>query len=234
MMKLNLLGAVVPNDVSDFYDWFGIDNISPRKVSDALTEANGEDLEISINSGGGEVTSASQIYTELKQYSGKVTVNVTGIAASAASVISMAGDTVNVSPTAQLMVHNASFAASGNNKDMAHYADILTKTNESIANAYVAKSGMSKDEALSLMDSETWLTAEDAVKYGLADNILFSDEVEPVMMNSVVSLPSAEAIAKFKQLIAASETNKVDDAEPVPKAQEPSILQQKLQILRGE
>ncbi|GAY74344.1 Clp protease ClpP [Lentilactobacillus kosonis] len=131
-MKMRLTGDVVDNDTAFFYDFFGMNCISPNAINEQLDKANGEDIDVSINSNGGDVFAASEIYTELKQYTGNVTISVTGIAASAASVISMAADTLKMSPTAQIMIHNASSSVQGDTRDMAHESQVLNNVNESM------------------------------------------------------------------------------------------------------
>src|SRR5690554_4113412 len=118
MAKVKVKGTIVPNDVKEIYEWFGIDATSPDDVSNVIEQLDGEAVEVEINSGGGDVYSGSEIYTSLKNYSGKVNVKITGIAASAASVIAMAGDLVQISPIAQIMIHNVSSVRSGDYRDM--------------------------------------------------------------------------------------------------------------------
>ncbi|PKM67173.1 MAG: peptidase [Firmicutes bacterium HGW-Firmicutes-2] len=163
-----------------------------------INSAEGDDLEVEINSGGGSVFAGSEIYTALKSYTGNVTVKIMGIAASAASVIAMAGKKIIMSPTSQMMVHNVSTIASGDHRDMNHMSDVLKGANETIANAYRIKSGKTQEELLELMDNETWLTPAKAVEMGLADEIMFEE------LNLVADiggmLPQA-VIEKVKNLI---------------------------------
>lgn len=134
---LNLTGPIVGNDSSWIYDYLGIDCISPKNVMESIGDAS-EQLVINLSSGGGEVTAASEIYTALRQMNTTVSINITGMAASAASIIAMAGDTVNISPTAQMMIHQASLRdVSGNKDDLTHLSNILDKTDQSIVQAYV-------------------------------------------------------------------------------------------------
>lgn len=241
-MKIRLNGAVVDNDTAFMYDFFDMDNISPKAINDKLDSANGEDLDISINSNGGDVFAASEIYTELKQYTGNVTISVTGIAASAASVISMAADTLKMSPTAQIMIHNAASTIQGDTHDMQHESGVLNNVNNSIANAYVNKTGMDKQELLNLMDNETWLTAEQAKNYGFADEVMFDEAPAVQFVNAIAPIPNHDAVAKFKQLIMdrTKEEPQGDDSESSnetsekSEAKSESLLEQKLKILRGE
>lgn len=169
-MRIEIKGAIVPNSDAWIYDWFGEDYTCPKNVASKITEADGEVLDVDINSGGGDVFAGSEIYSALRAYQGEVNIHVVGLAASAASVIAMAGKS-DISPTAQLMVHNVSTYCGGNYHDMDKASDMLKQANRAIAAAYVAKAGMSEEEALELMDCESWLTAQDAVDYGLIDSI---------------------------------------------------------------
>lgn len=125
-----------------------------------------------INSPGGDCVAAAQIYNMLSAYNGKVTVKIDGIAASAASVIAMAGDTVLVSPVSMLMIHNPATIAWGDHTDMQKAIDMLSEVKESIINAYVLKTGLSRARLSHLMDAETWMDANKAVELGFADGII--------------------------------------------------------------
>jgi ATP-dependent Clp protease, protease subunit len=180
LRKVFIKGAIISNDDQWIYDWLDWDATSPRSVEKQLEGANGEELEVEINSGGGSVFDASEIYTTLKEYKGKVTTKVVGIAASAASVIAMAGDKVLMSPTSQMMIHNASAYAGGDYRDMTHMADILKNVNQTVANAYKIKTGKTDEELLDLMNKETWFTPEQALEGGFIDEIMFDKEKEPL------------------------------------------------------
>ncbi|CAJ1003887.1 head maturation protease, ClpP-related [Brevibacillus aydinogluensis] len=173
--KIEIRGVIIPNDYQWIYDWFEIEATSPGKVNQLIQEANGDDLEVIINSGGGDVFSGSEIYTALKDYPGNVTVKIIGVAASAASVIAMGGKKVMMSPTAQLMIHNASTSTWGDKRDHRHAAEFLQTIDASIANAYRLKTGMSQNELLTLMNKETWMNAQDALEKGFIDEIMFDD-----------------------------------------------------------
>lgn len=180
MKKINVKGTIISNDVQWIYDLFDIEATSPNKVLNSLEEANGDDVEVIINSGGGDVFAGSEIYTELKSYSGNVTTKIVGIAASAAGVIAMAGNKVLISPTAQFMIHNVSSRASGDYRNMEHEAEVLKNYNKSIASAYVIKSGMKEEELLELMNKETWFNAQQAKEYGFVDEIMFQEQTQLV------------------------------------------------------
>lgn len=237
MTKINVKGAIVSNDDAEIYDWLGYDCVSPNQVEETLDSSDG-DVEVNIASGGGSVFAASEIYTMLKTYSGKVVVNVQGLAASAASVIAMAGDEINMSPTSQMMIHKASTVSTGNADDFAHDSKMLDVTDQSIVNAYEAKTGMDRDDILQLMADETWLSAQDAVDKGFADNILTGSKT-PQVVNAVSNQPvlNATAIAKIKTVLAKSRDNKVKDKVEAPVKEEKqlasSLKDQKLAILLG-
>lgn len=238
MTKIPIKGAVVSNDDADIYDWLGYDYASPRQVESVLNDADG-DVEVDIASGGGSVFAASEIYTMLKAYAGKVVVNIQGLAASAASVIAMAGDEVNMSPTSQMMIHKASTISMGNADDLDHDSKMLDVTDQSIVNAYEAKTGMSRDDILQLMANETWMTAQDAVDKGFADNVSVGSQ-QPQLVNAIgTPALSNEAISKVKTLLAKVRSAKPDNKveTPVDKKEEqpaPSLRDQKLAILLGK
>ena len=133
------------------------------------------DVVIWINSPGGDCVAASQIYSMLMDYKGKVTVKIDGIAASAASVIAMAGTEVLMAPTALMMIHNPATMAFGDHSEMKKAIKMLDEVKESIINAYEIKTGMDRVKLSQLMDSETWMNAKKAIEMGFADGIL-SDE----------------------------------------------------------
>ena len=151
------------------------DEITPQMFRDEL-EAEEGDLTVWINSPGGNVFAAAEIYTMLQEYKGAVTVKIASIAASAASVIAMAGKRVLMSPTALLMIHDPSTIAMGNAKDMEKAIETLNEVKESIINAYAAKSGMRRSKIAELMSNETWMNAKKAVELGFADEVLFAEK----------------------------------------------------------
>ena len=157
--------------------WFD-DDVTPQLFKDELNAGNG-DITVWINSPGGDCVAAAQIYNMLSNYKGKVTVKIDGIAASAASVIAMAGDTVLVSPVSMLMIHNPATIAWGDHAEMQKAIDMLAEVKESIINAYVLKTGLSRPKLSHLMDAETWMDANKAVELGFADEIMARAKAEP-------------------------------------------------------
>lgn len=169
-MDVNIKGTIISSDEVQVYDYFGIENANPKAVNNAIAKANGEKLDVYINSGGGDIFAGSEIYEALRSYKGDVKIHVVGLAASAASVIACARES-EIAPTAMMMVHNVSSYAEGDYRDMNHQAEVLEKANKIIAAAYVEKTGMAEAEALKMMDHETWLTAQDAVDKKLCNCI---------------------------------------------------------------
>lgn len=148
------------------------DEITPADFRAEL-EAEEGDVTVWINSPGGNVFAAAEIYTMLKEYAGAVTVRIASIAASAASVVAMAGNRVEMSPTALLMIHDPSTIAMGNAKDMEKAIETLNEVKESIINAYATKSGLRHNKIAELMSNETWMNAKKAVELGFADAVLY-------------------------------------------------------------
>ena len=153
---------------------FWSDGVTPRAFRDDLYAEDG-DVTIYIHSPGGNVFAAAEIYTMIRDYPGTVTVKIDAIAASAASVVAMAGDRVMMSPVAMLMIHDPMTIAMGNSKAMEKAISTLNEIKESIVNAYQAKSGLSRNKIAKLMSDETWLNAKKAVELGFADEIMFDD-----------------------------------------------------------
>jgi ATP-dependent Clp protease protease subunit len=173
-MRIDVKGIIISNDDKWIYDWFDMESTTPKDINTALEKANGQSIDVYINSGGGDIFAGSEIYTAIKSYKGEINIHVVGLAASAASVIAMAGKS-DISPTAMLMVHNVSGGAQGDYHTMDKTSDVLQTANKAIASAYVAKTKMSEKDALAMMDKETWLTAQQAVDKGLIDKVMFEN-----------------------------------------------------------
>ena len=154
--------------------WFD-DDVTPQMFHDELFAGKGP-VTVWLNSPGGDCIAASQIYTMLMDYKDDVTIKIDGIAASAASVIAMAGTRVLMAPTALMMIHNPMTMAYGNQADMEKAIEMLDEVKESIMNAYEIKTSLSRAKLSHLMDSETWMNANKAVELGFADGILTRDE----------------------------------------------------------
>ena len=154
--------------------WFD-DDVTPAFFKDELNAGTG-DITLWINSPGGDCVAAAQIYNMLSEYPGKVTVKIDGIAASAASVIAMAGNDVQMSPVSMMMIHNPATIAWGDHTEMKKAMELLDAVKESIINAYVRKTGQSRAKLSHLMDAETWMDANKAVELGFADGILYEND----------------------------------------------------------
>lgn len=154
--------------------WFS-DDVTPKQFAAELADIKG-DLTVWLNSGGGECFSASQIYTMLREHDGKITVKIDGIAASAASVVAMAGDTVLMSPTSVVMIHNPASFIFGEVADLEQGIEMLTEVKNSIINAYEAKTKLPRSKISEMMDSETWMSAQKAIELGFADDMLFKSD----------------------------------------------------------
>lgn len=200
MLRVNIKGVIIPNDYKWFYDWLEMESTCPNDVEKVLNEANGKPVEVYINSPGGIIDVGSEIYTMLRAYKGDVKIYIVGEACSAASVIATARY-CEMSPTALMMVHCVWTTAGGNHSAFEHVAEMLRTADKSIASAYMAKTGMSEEEVIAMMDHETWLTAEQAKEKGLIDAIMFENE-EPIrVVASTFALPSVEQMEKVKKMI---------------------------------
>jgi ATP-dependent Clp protease protease subunit len=171
--------------------WFD-DDITPRAFKAELHSGEG-DITIWLNSPGGDCIAASQIYAMLMDYKGKITVKIDGIAASAASVIAMAGTNVQMAPTALMMIHNPLTVAIGDSEEMQKAISMLSEVKESIINAYEIKTGQSRTKLSHMMDAETWLNANKAIELGFADQIM-EDEKKRVNLEDFTYAFSRRAV----------------------------------------
>lgn len=201
MKTINVNGDIICTDMKWIYDWLEYESCCPADVKNVIAELTdeNEELNVIINSPGGDVQAGQEIYSILKDIKNPVTINVQSMAASSASMIAMAGDTVKMSPVALLMIHNASTCTSGDYRDMQHTADVLQTVNTAIMQAYIAKTGKTEDELRDMMDKETWLTANQCLEAGFADEII-KDEKQSIITNAMIGRLSVtdEMIAKVK------------------------------------
>ena len=212
--KINIRGVMIPNDYKWYYDWFGEDSTCPadvQKVLDALQD--GDEIEVYINSPGGVIDVGSEIYALLRSNKDHVKIYITGEACSAASIVAMAGY-CEMAPTALMMVHCVSSIAAGNHNDMEHMAEVLHTADQALCTAYTAKSGMSQQEALAMMEKETWMTAEQAKEKGLIDAVMFEDAEENTLLvaGPLFALPSPEQMEKVKSMLKDAESESEDAA----------------------
>lgn len=213
MKKIHINGVIVFDDFKEIYDWYGIENTSISDVVNELPDDNSP-VEIIINSPGGMVDAGNQIYSHLKEYGGEVTAKVFAMAASAASIVAMGADKVLMAPPAQMMIHNVSGRTHGDYRVMQKEASVLKNYNNAIANAYVLKTGKSHDEIINLMNEETFFTAQQAVKEGFADGILFDVELPKVASMTATLLPQ-EVVEKTRQMMKQGKKENVISDEQV-------------------
>lgn len=233
MGTVNIKGDIVDNSTAQFYEYFGMDAVSPAGVSQQLADGDDDEIEVNIASNGGDLFAASEIYTMLKNDPHNVTVNIQGLAASSASIIAMAGDEINIAPTAQMMIHQVWSNVQGNADDMRSSADSLDSADQAVVNAYAMKTGLDPESILSMMQQETWMNAQEAVDKGFADKIMFVDEKQPQLVNATHSIPSRKAINKFLTMMAKSSVDKPKPVETKAESK-PTLREQKLAFLFGK
>ena len=202
--------------------WFG-DEVTPQIFKSELMSGDGP-ITVWINSPGGDCIAASQIYTMLKEYKNTVTVKIDGIAASAASVIAMAGDKILMSPTSLMMIHNPSMIAAGDHRDMAKAIEVLEEVKESIINAYQLRTCQTRTVLSHMMDEETWMNAKKAIELKFADGMLEDKVLTDEMSGYLFSSRSVEN----------SLLNKIKEAEPASIKEGRSInkLNDELEVLK--
>lgn len=232
---LALRGAEQGGATLNIYEPIGLDpwtgeGMTASRVAGILRSLNGRDVTVNINSPGGEVFEGLAIYNQLREYSGNVAINVVGLAASIASVIAMAGNTLQVARTGFLMVHNAWMMVVGNRHDMQDAAAQMEPFDTAIASVYAAKSGGTTEDFAALMDAETWITGQQAIELGLADGLLASDligETEGADASAMAGMDAAERILAEKGLSRADRRaliQNVKDALQAGNAPEPITL----------
>lgn len=195
--------------------WFD-DDVTPAEFKKELEAGNGP-ITVWINSPGGDCIAAAQIYNMLMTYAGKVTVVIDGIAASAASVIAMAGDRIVMSPVANMMIHNPLTVAWGNHKDFEQAIQMLDSVKETIINAYEIKTGLSRDEISDMMDAETWMDANEAVRLHFADEIAKREDYADFEDDKTKNKASTHFA---RNAAAVALLNKMIPAKPQPKEPE--------------
>lgn len=160
----------------DAWDDIGVD---AKRIDAALRAiGDGKDIVVNINSPGGDVFEGIAIYNLLRNYNGTITVKIVGVAASAASIIAMAGDEIQIAKSAFIMIHNCWSYAFGNQHDMREAADYLAVFDDNAADIYADRANLAKDEIIKMLDDETWLSGEQAIQFGFADKYLSADQVE--------------------------------------------------------
>lgn len=225
MKYFDMKGEVVDSGSEWIYEWYGIQAVSPKIIQRNLDNANGDDVTFRINSGGGSVFAGCDIYNMLMEYKKKanVIIEISGLCASIAGVIAMAGTTVKMSPSALFMIHNVSCGASGDYRDMEHTAETLKKANETVANAFKLKTGMEDKDIKTMMDNETWLTSDECKKKNIIDEIMYQDQkvdtnMVNLLKNKATSLCNSvsinndviEKLKKYKPINQPVNNNEVD------------------------
>ena len=224
--------------------WFD-DDITPKMFREELFSGTGP-VTIWVNSPGGDCIAASQIYSMLMDYKDDVTVKIDGVAASAASVIAMAGTKVLMAPTALLMIHNPATAAFGDHNEMEKAIEMLNEVKESIINAYELKSGQSRAKIAHLMEAETWMNANKAIELGFADGML-EDEAQRTLTEAEPFSFAAKEVeqAAFNKLVAklqmkrkgntsaaATEATLPEQTAPAPQGRSVNELMDRLNLLK--
>lgn len=235
MVIIQMNGEVIPSDYADVYDYLGYENINPKAIKQALSDADGSDVTLEINSPGGYVDAGSEIYTALKEYQGQVIAKITGQACSAASWIALAADRVEMSPTAQMMIHRASTVSIGNSDDLASDLNALNSLDKSFVDLYSQRTGLDAQEVYRLMCNTTWMNAKEAVDKGFADEIMFQNDKKPALVNADGSLSvKPDTINKIKNLLHGKSTENVVKLQENLNKENKSQLTNKLALLFGK
>ena len=170
MANIEVKGTICANDDGWIYDFFGIENTTPKAIRAALAETD-KPVTVEINSGGGDLMAGNEIYYMLHER-GNVTVDIVGMAASAATIIACGGKTIRAIPGMQYMIHNVACGAYGDYNEMDKTSEILQNSNVSVSNIYRLRTGLSEEELLKLMNEETWMDAKRAKELGFIDEII--------------------------------------------------------------
>ena len=212
MKEITVNGTIVANDDKWIYEWFDIEATSPRDIVNGLKEADGDEVTLLINSGGGDLDAGNEIYSALKRYKGKTVAEITGYAASAATVICCGADLVRANAGIQYMIHNVSTYAAGNHEELECVANVLKTADISIANIYRLKTGLDEKTILGMMATGTgnmgkWMDAKEAKRLGFVDEIIGDNGslAQPITIYNAhgATILSDEVKEKIRQLKAA-------------------------------
>jgi ATP-dependent Clp protease protease subunit len=240
-VELRIEGEIVSDDDAWFYEWFGIPVTTPNSFREALAEYEGKDINVWIDSWGGDVFAAAGIYNALREHKGKVTTKVDGKAVSAASVVAMAGTETMMSPVSIMMIHNPWWGVQGEAKDLRHAASVLDEVKETIINAYQLKSGRQRAKIAQMMDDETWMSAKKALDEGFINGILYTDQQDQaVPQNSFMFGRMAiqnSAADRIRQFIEQNKEKLIDP--PKKEEQQPgngllSLYQAQIQVNKNK
>lgn len=213
MKKVEIKGAIVSNNDSEIYEYFGMECCYPKKITQFLDDANGEDVIVEINSGGGSVFDATEIYSKLLTYKGNVEIHVVGFAGSAASYIATARKSM-IYPGSMVMIHNASTVAYGDKREMQHVSDVLKEIDKTICGVYMRKTNKTETEILNLMSKETWMSADRAVELGFIDEV-YQPQTQLNFYNSIGNsqILSPEVLEKTRIMLNETKENHLAKAK---------------------
>ncbi len=240
MKRINLEGYIISEEDRWIYDYFEVPYSSIGMIRAFLADANGEDIEAYINSAGGDVIAASAMYNELRKYAGNSTAIVTGMSASASTLLMLGFDKVVGTPTSSFMIHNISTGAQGDYRVMEHTAEMLKVMNETLINAYEAKAGdkVNRETLQKYLDAETWMSAQDALAIGLIDEIeLKEGEVlttpkQSMLTNRMAACFSPEKMRVYAERLKPEQTtNQTEDGgecQPVSDINPTASIRKKL------
>lgn len=210
MKKIMMTGDVVSNSLGTLLDWIGMTCIYPDKVRKTLEDAGNEEIEVTLSTPGGSVFMGQEIYNLIKSYEGNTTVKIAGLVASIGTLITCAFDKVQISPVATFMIHNPTIGdVSGEKKDMEQAAQVLNTIETTLVDAYSKKTGLDKEGLADLMDNQTFMTAQEAMDYGFADEVL-EEEKELDLVASFESSLNSDFIDKIKNLKENEEREQVE------------------------
>lgn len=216
--RILMLNGEISNET-----WFG-DEITPKEFRGELNSGQGK-VTVWINSPGGDCFAAAQIYNMLMEYSGPVDVHIDGIAASAASVIAMAGNHVAISPVGMMMIHNPATVSIGDEREMKKAMEMLSEVKESIINAYELKTGLPRKQLSNMMNAESWMNAKKALELGFADSILYDGDDEGDELEGMIFSRAA---------VTNSLLNKLKAQVPKPDNRvDASVLNKRLDLIGG-
>lgn len=235
MEVIEIKGTIVDDDDKWIYDWCGITSVGPKSVRDAIEKADGDDITVQVNSGGGDVFAGNEMYYLLANYRGCVTVDIIGLAASAATIVSCAGARVRATPGAQYMIHNVSTSCDGDYRVMNHTSGVLVNANKSVSNIYRLKTGMQERELLKLMNEETWMDATRAMELGFIDEIIGDNGVltRPFSIyNSAAQILSEEVKEKIRNSVKKPDGNEYTDVDILREKQKLNLLRMKGEFVR--
>lgn len=207
MNKIEIKGAIIPNNSIEAYKKEGKEYTA---LQDIELPPSSEPIEVIINSGGGDVFTGSEIYSRLKDHKGQVIVKIVGVCASIASVIAMAGDTVEMSPTGLFMIHNAMAWTYGNTKEHKKQIEALEVVNNSIALAYQNKTGLPMETIRNLMEEETWFSCDRALEYGFVDKQMFMKKISREMVASILEHVPEQGRHLFMENVIKKNLDKID------------------------